>query len=64
MISQLPWDIIAVRESTPLLRTISGSLFGFSTAWFSFPIIEEAMRETRKILSVKLKASQINSGSA
>lgn len=63
-LSQLPWEIFPVRESTPLLRTITGSLFGFSTAWFSFPIIEEGMSETRKILAVKLKASQINSGSS
>jgi len=59
MVSQLPWDILPVRESTPLLRTITGTLFGFSTAWFSYPIIESAMAETRKVLSIKLKASQI-----
>jgi uncharacterized membrane protein len=63
IIGQLPWDILPYRESTPVLRTITGSLFGFSTAWFSYPIIEDAMAETRKILSIKLKASQIDSGS-
>lgn len=60
IISQLPWEIVPVRESTPLLRTITGSLFGFSTAWFSYPVVEQAMSETRKILSVKMKASQSN----
>ena len=63
IISQLPWDILPVRESTPLLRTITGALFGFSTAWFSYPVIEDAMVETRKVLSIKIKASQLNSGS-
>ena len=63
IISQLPWEILPVRESTPLLRTITGSLFGFSTAWFSYPVIEEAMTETRKILSVKRKAAQLETGS-
>lgn len=62
IISQLPWDILPVRESTPLLRTITGTLFGFSTAWFSYPIIEEAMVETRKVLSIKIKASQLQNG--
>lgn len=63
IISQLPWEILPVRESTPLLRTITGSLFGFSTAWFSYPIIEDAMAETRKVLSIKKKASQLETGS-
>jgi uncharacterized membrane protein len=63
MLGQFNWAIIPVRESTPLLRTITGSLFGFSTAWFSYPIIEDAMKETRKVLSIKLKASQMDIGS-
>lgn len=42
------------RESTPLLRTITGSLFGLLTAWYLFPLIEESMRETRSILSEKI----------
>lgn len=63
IISQLPWEILPVRESTPLLRSITGALFGFSTAWFSYPVIEEAMAETRKVLSIKIKASQLETGS-
>ena len=63
IISQLPWDILPVRESTPLLRTITGTLFGFSTAWFSYPVIEDAMADTRKVLSVKIKASQLDDDS-
>jgi uncharacterized membrane protein len=63
IISQLPWDILPVRESTPLLRTITGALFGFSTAWFSYPVIEDAMAETRKVLSIKIKVSQLDSDS-
>lgn len=59
IISQLPWDIIPVRESTPLLRTITGGMFGFATAWFGYPIVEETMADTRKILTVKFKAVQI-----
>lgn len=42
------------RESTPFLRTFTGFLFGFSTAWFGIPYIEETMRETRQIFIRKL----------
>ena len=59
IISQLPWDIIPLRESTPLLRTITGGLFGFTTAWFGYPIVEESMADTRKIMAVKFKTAQI-----
>jgi len=59
IISQLPWDIIPVRESTPLLRTITGGLFGFTTAWFGYPIVEEAMADTRKVMAVKFKAANM-----
>jgi uncharacterized membrane protein/glutaredoxin len=44
---------IPFRESTPLLRTITGFLFGFSTAWFGIPYIEESMRESRAQLVKK-----------
>jgi len=59
IISQLPWDIIPLRESTPLLRTITGGLFGFTTAWFGYPIVEEAMADSRKVMAVKFKVAQI-----
>ncbi len=58
-VSQLPglatslpsW--LPVRESTPMLRTITGTLFGITTAWYLFPLIEESMRETAMILTEK-----------
>lgn len=57
LFSQLPnfpfWDY---RESTPLLRTLTGALFGFTTAWFGFPLLEESFIETRTKLAAK-KAS-------
>lgn len=52
LISQMP-DWLIIRESTPILRTITGSLFGITTAWYLFPMIEESMRETRKMLAGK-----------
>jgi uncharacterized membrane protein len=69
-VSQLPslaqnffpgWMII--RESTPILRVITGLLFGISTAWFMYPMIEETMIETRNVLARKfevVKQTQIH----
>lgn len=58
-VSQLPsvaanlpaW--VPLRESSPFLRTLTGGLFGWMTAWYLFPMIEETMRETRAILQRK-----------
>jgi uncharacterized membrane protein len=43
-ISFLSW--LPVRESTPLIRTITGILFGMTTGLFMFPLIEENMRQS------------------
>jgi uncharacterized membrane protein len=47
------FDFIPYRESTPLLRTITGALFGFFTGWFGFPIIDETMADSRRYLADK-----------
>lgn len=52
-------DILPYRESTPLLRTLTGVLFGFATAWFSFPNIEENMREVRNSYTRKFAIVQV-----
>jgi len=55
--SQLPGDfiqsILPYRESTPILRTITGFLFGWTTAWFTIPLMEETMDESRRALAKK-----------
>ena len=52
LFSQMNWAWVAhylpYRESTPFLRVLTGALFGFMTAWFAYPNIEESMRETRQ----------------
>jgi len=57
LFSQIPSTIIQsilpYRESTPLLRTLTGFLFGLTTAWFMFPLIEESMADTRRLLAKK-----------
>lgn len=56
LISQLEWALLSwfpVRESTPLLRFISGSMFGFFTAWYGYPYMEESISETRLSVAIK-----------
>lgn len=57
LFSQIPIqfinNILPYRESTPLLRVLTGFLFGFGTAWFGLPYVEESMRETRNLLDKK-----------
>jgi len=57
--SQLPglaqgWPTwMLARESTPLLRTMTGFLFGAGTAWYMYPLMEESIREIRFSLERK-----------
>lgn len=59
-LSQLPGIVpglpawLPVRESTPLLRTITGTLFGVMTTWYLYPMIEATMKETRGIVMRKM----------
>jgi uncharacterized membrane protein len=58
LISQLNLPVLQAllpyRESTPLLRTLTGFLFGFTTAWYGYPTVEEAMADTRRLLAKKI----------
>jgi uncharacterized membrane protein len=58
LLSQPPMDFLPYRESTPFLRSLTGFLFGFSTAWFGYPIVEETMAESRRIMRRKLERLQ------
>jgi uncharacterized membrane protein len=64
LFSQIPsafiQSFLPYRESTPLLRTLTGFIFGFMTAWFMFPLIEETMADTRRMLSKKF--ARLNPG--
>ncbi len=59
LLSQPPFDTWAIlewlpyRESTPFLRTLTGALFGFTTAWFGYPYMEETFVESRQMLAKK-----------
>ena len=62
LFSQLNWAWLAhylpYRESTPFLRVLTGGLFGFMTAWFAYPNIEESMRETREYFIKKFAVAK------
>jgi uncharacterized membrane protein len=57
LFSQFDWRPLATllpyRESTPFLRVLTGFMFGFFTAWFAYPNIEESMSETRQFFIKK-----------
>lgn len=38
--------ILPLRESTPLLRTLTGALFGFALVWMTYPHIDASMQKT------------------
>ncbi len=60
LFSQMDWSLLAsilpYRESTPFLRTFTGALFGFATAWFAYPYMEESFGETRQFFIKKFAA--------
>jgi uncharacterized membrane protein/glutaredoxin len=64
LISALPIPglstILPMRESTPLLRTLTGGLFGVMNVWLAYPYIEESMAETRALIAAKLNAAGLS----
>ncbi len=63
-VSQLPglstgWpNWLPIRESTPMLRTITGILFGAGTAWYVYPLMEDSIKETRFALKRKMTVAE------
>jgi uncharacterized membrane protein len=59
LFSQIPaLDFIPYRESTPLLRTITGALFGITTAWFGIPLLEADATAARVKVATKKARSK------
>lgn len=54
LIGQLSQGVFGIRESTPMLRTLTGFLFGVANAWLAYPYIEESMQETREKVEKQL----------
>jgi uncharacterized membrane protein len=45
LLSYLPFFSFPARESTPLLRVVTGALFGLTSIWFAYPYVQESMDE-------------------
>jgi uncharacterized membrane protein len=45
LLSYLPFFHFPFRESTPLLRVLTGSLFGITSVWFAYPYVQQSMDE-------------------
>lgn len=55
---------LPLRESVPMLRVITGTLFGLTTAWFGYPYLEESVKENRREMQLKQAiVQQLSSGS-
>lgn len=54
LLSSIPLLSFPARESTPLLRTLTGGLFGVMNVWLAYPHVEKSMIETRALVSAKL----------
>jgi len=60
LLSQYPFNVygfadwLPYRESTPLLRSFTGALFGLANVWLAYPYVEQSMREGRVELEEKL----------
>ena len=51
----VPW---AARESTPLLRTLTGLAFGLANVWLAYPYVEESMSEARALSAARLAGTR------
>lgn len=54
LLSELPFWPLAVYESTPLARTLTGAAFGLANVWMAYPYLEESMADTVAALLPKL----------
>ncbi|GAB4428139.1 MAG: hypothetical protein Kow002_17020 [Anaerolineales bacterium] len=59
---ELEWlqTLLPYRESTPFLRVLTGGMFGFFTAWFAYPNIEESMSDSRQFFVKKFAVVDSN----
>jgi uncharacterized membrane protein len=58
LISQLGIFPFPPRESTPLLRTATGLVFGAMNVWMAYPHVDQAMKDTDKTTSTKLAVAE------
>ncbi len=54
LLSAPPLSLWPMRETRPLLRVLTGTLFGLMNAWLAFPYLELSMREMHQDLAAKI----------
>jgi uncharacterized membrane protein len=57
LLSAFPFFHWPARESTPLLRTVTGLLFGLANVWLAYPYVDESMGETRALSAARLSGA-------
>jgi uncharacterized membrane protein len=55
LLSYPPFELWAVRESTPAFRLLTGVLFGLMNAWLAFPYLEQSARDVIKEIEAKFE---------
>lgn len=61
LFSQYPYNTLALfawlpyRESSPVLRALTGALFGFANVWLAYPYLAQSMADVRHELETKLR---------
>ena len=58
LLSQLGIFPFPPRESTPLLRTFTGLLFGMMNVWMAYPHVERSMAETNRATASKVAVAE------
>ncbi len=59
LLASLPIDLLPRYESTPLLRTITGALYGFGLVWLAYPHIQLGMEEMEEGFRDKLTRANV-----
>lgn len=47
---------LSPHETTPLMRTVTGALFGWSTVWLAYPYVQESMDDVRRSLQRRFES--------
>lgn len=55
LLSEPPFGLWVLRESTPAFRTVTGALFGLMNAWLAFPYLEQSAHEVVQDIEVKFE---------
>ncbi len=53
LLSEAPFSLWTERETTPLFRVLTGTLFGLMNAWLALPYFEESMRQLASDMTAK-----------